>query len=319
MSQLAEYAATLHEKEKVQYPRELNSVQYPSKVDQLKDIRAVIFDVYGTLINYWRPGFETAESREQTLLESFREIAERFEMSDYLMKINPGESVEKTLADFYRGLIIMSHDKAEKKGSLFPEIKVEEVWNVIVLMLKRHGYDPQPHCPGEVGDFSRYLAFTYNFLSLGRELYPGVYETMEKLRGNQIVLGILSNAQFYTPIDLTLMLRDQSAGKADDYNEVFDVDLTFFSYEFAVAKPNQKLFRVLYDALYEMHIHPSQTVFVGNDLILDIEPAQAAGMKTAMFVGDEKSAYFHDKKDKIVPDISFTHFEELTSRISFHA
>ncbi len=318
MSEIAEYAASLHQKEASHYPRDLVFAECSSRVEELKNIRAVIFDVYGTLINYWRPGFQTTETREQTLLGSFKTLADRFGMSEYLLKIEPGQPPEKTLADFYRGLILMGHQKAEKKGIVCPEIKIEEVWNIIILMLQRHGYVSEKHCPGKADELSRYVAFTYNFLSLGRELYPGVYSALQRLKEDQIVLGILSNAQFYTPIDLTLLFRDQSGGEISDIQEIFDTDLTFFSYEYGVSKPGELLFSNLYNALYEMHIVPSQTVFVGNDLVLDIEPAQTAGMNTALFTGDQSSAYFHDKKEQVIPDICFKSWDELSARISFH-
>jgi FMN phosphatase YigB (HAD superfamily) len=114
------------------------------------------------------------------------------------------------------------------------------------------------------------------------------------------------------------MIRDQYNGVIDDIGELFEPDLTFFSYEYQVTKPNQLLFRKLYDALYEYHILPEQTVFIGNDLLTDIGPAQEAGMKTAFFSGDHRTAFFHDLSGKIVPDITFSTWPELINRISFH-
>jgi FMN phosphatase YigB (HAD superfamily) len=69
--------------------------------------------------------------------------------------------------------------------------------------------------------------------------------------------------------------------------------------------------------LYELHILPRQTVFVGNDLSLDIKPAQEAGMKTAFFTGDDTSAYMHDLGGTIVPDLVFETWEELPGKLSF--
>jgi putative hydrolase of the HAD superfamily len=131
-------------------------------------------------------------------------------------------------------------------------------------------------------------------------------------------LGIVSNAQFYTPIDLSLFVRDQGGDRYDDYTELFDDDLTFFSYEYGIAKPGLFLFRKLYDALYEYHILPKQTVFVGNDLAADIEPAAEVGMKTALFCGDRRSAFLHGLQGRVVPDIAFSDYAELPSVLSFH-
>jgi putative hydrolase of the HAD superfamily len=197
--------------------------------------------------------------------------------------------------------------------------KIEEVWDVIIMILKRRGYKPEKYSPGLTRDFSRFLAYTYNFHSLGRQLYPGTVSALEMLKAQNIVIGVLSNAQFYTPIDLTLLIREQSHGNIDDFNELFEVDLTFFSFEYGVAKPNQILFRKLYDALYEFEILPSQTVLVGNDLSSDIQPAIEAGMKTAFFTGDKTGAFLHDLSGKVIPDLSFQSWDELPQLISFHS
>lgn len=319
MSELAEFARNLHEKEAQKYERTLTPLSFPSKSEKITDVRAVICDVYGTLINYWKPGFRDSESRTNSLLQSFKEMVDRFGMAEALQAANPDESPEKTLSDFYHGLIALQHEKMAQKGVLYPEVKIEDVWSIIILLLKKRGYKPEQHCPGENADFPRYLAFTYNFLSLGRQLYDGVVQSLTSLKQNNIMLGILSNAQFYTPLDLTLLIREQSCGKYDDFNELFDADLTFFSYEYGAAKPNQILFRRLFDALYEYQILPSQTVLVGNDLLLDIQPAIEAGMKTAFFTGDRDGAFVHDLADKVIPDISFQSWDQLPQMLSFYS
>ncbi len=318
MSDIAEYAGRLHKNESTMYNRALNPVQFESLTEKMHDIRAVICDVYGTLINYWKPGFEDKSMREKLLLSAFRQLIEKFTIESYLLTMNPDEAPEKTLSDLYNGLISLSHQNSIKNGVEYPEVKIEKVWELILMMLKRHGYMPAAHIQVEEKDIPRCFAYTYNFLSLGRQLYPGVVDALQKLRSNNIVVGILSNAQFYTPIDLTLMVRDQSNEKIEDYLELFDIDLTFYSYEYGFSKPNQLLFRRLFDALYEYNILPEQTVMLGNDLLIDIAPAKAAGMKTALFTGDAFSFFTHDEKE-IVPDIVFDQWMELPEKISFYA
>jgi putative hydrolase of the HAD superfamily len=317
LSHLAEYARELHETCARSYARTFEPAACVSRVEKLTDIRAAIFDVYGTLINYWRPGLDDKEQRSHFFMAACREVADRFGFTEFLIEMNPEEEPDRTLYDLYHGCIALCHESALKKGVNFPEAKVEEVWALILLMLKRRGYDAEKFLPGQADDGARYLAYTYNFFSLGRELYPGVVDALAALKKNNIVLGIVSNAQFYTPIDLTLLIRDQSRGGYDDFNELFDADLTFFSYEYSAAKPGDVLFGRLYDALYEYQIPPQQTVFAGNDLTLDIGPAAQAGMRTALFAGDASSAYFHGKAGTIVPDITFSTWDELPRKVSF--
>ena len=318
MSAIAEFARELHERTGSHYERRLEPLDYPSKFEGLTDIRAIIFDVYGTLIDYWRPGLDDENGRLHILKSACAEVCGMFGFTEYLQAMNPDESPEKTLYDLYCGLIALRHEKASRQDITFTEIKVEDIWSMIILMLKRRGYDPAKNLPvGQAADLPRYIAYTYNFYSLGHQLYPGVADALTALRGQQIDLGIVSNAQFYTPIDLTLLLRGESGGAYDDFNELFDPDLTIFSYEHEAAKPDTLLFRRLYDALYERKILPQQTVFAGNDLTLDIEPASSAGMRTALFTGDSRAVYLHGREGEIVPDITFSDWSDLPRKISF--
>ena len=315
MSELAEFARQIHESCRSINDRTLEPLDYPSKVRRLYDVRAIICDVYGTLINYWSDDFSQPQRKEAALQQVFHRVADRFGMTTALTAANPADVSEKTLRDFYHGLITLHHERAAEKGVSFPEVRIERIWEFIVKMLKRHGYNP-PVSPGEnERDFSRRIAWFYNFHALGRRLYPGVVDTIDTLKKKNIVAGLLSNAQFYTPIDLTLLIRDQGGEKFDDFVELFDPDLTFFSYEYQVAKPHQLLFRRLYDALYEFHILPQQTVFIGNDLSIDIAPAQEAGMKTALFTGDRRSTYLHDRGGQVIPDITFSQWTDLKERL----
>jgi len=319
LSDLAEYARRLHESERRAYPRRFTPLRYDSARDKLKGVRAVVADVYGTMVNYWRPGFEARDTREALLVEAFSGVVDRFGMGETLAAINPADPPAKTLCDFYNGLLAINRQKSAGDGAALPEVRVEEVWSVIAMMLKRNGYDADARAPwrGGPADFARCLAYTYNFLSMGRELYPGVSNALKKLKDGNIALGILSDAQFYTPIDLTLMLRDQSGGKVIDYCELFDTDLTFLSCEYGFVKPSETLYRRLFDALYEYQITPEQTVIVGNDLTTDIAPAAALGMRTALFCGDDLMV-FGRGADGAVPDIVFYEWEELPEMLLFH-
>ncbi len=318
MSIVAEFARLIHEKDKRDFDRVLTPLSYPSRTEKLYDIKAVIFDIYGTLVNYWRSDFINDEQKESALLAAFRKTSDFFKFTDFLRKMNPSDSPERTLRDFYHGLIALSHEKSLKKGITFPEVRIEEVWEVILMMLARHGYDPSKLDLGEENELPRCIAFYYNMHSLGRGFYDGVVDALSGLKKNNIKLGIISNAQFYTPIDLTLFIRDQSNDIYDDYKDLFENDLVFLSYEYGMAKPNQILLRKLFDALYEYQILPQQTVFVGNDLSLDIKPAIEAGMRAAFFTGDDKSAFVHDLSGKVIPDIVFDYWDDLPDKISFY-
>jgi putative hydrolase of the HAD superfamily len=318
MSAVAEYAARLHEQAGPRPAREYEPVHCDALSSSLHDIRAVIFDVYGTLIDYRKDAFGSPEARERSLLEAFEAVIAAFGVEEYLRAMAPTARPSRTLSDFYNGLIAMEHQKLRQDQVQTPEVQIDRIWGLILLMLKRRGWDPSKLGLGDDTDVARCMAYHYNFCALGRGFYPGVVDALSALVAANIRLGVVSNAQFYTPIDLTLFARDQSGGRCEDYLELLDTDLIFYSYEYGIAKPGAFMFEKLFNALYEMQILPSQTVFVGNDLAADIEPAQRIGLRTAFFRGDRRSAFMGESAGKIVPDISFASFGELPHMVNFH-
>lgn len=318
MSIVAEFAAELHRADARNHARELHPLSYPSPSEIVRDVRVLIFDVYGTLFNYWKNEFGDKATKKQALLNSFKSTIDYFGIEPYLLDMDKEHPAENTLWDLYHGLITLKQNLLIEKDINYPEVRIDEVWTAILLMLKRHGYTYSGKDLGPDSELVRCIAFYYNFHAFNRGLYPGVTNALVAFKQKNMRLGILSNAQFYTSIDLTLFLRDQSNNAIEDLGELFEHDLMYYSYEYSMAKPSQALFRKLFDALYEFQVLPSQTVFVGNDLAADIKPAQDAGMKTALYVGDDKSAFLNGLRSAVIPDITFSTWNELTERVSFY-
>jgi putative hydrolase of the HAD superfamily len=112
---------------------------------------------------------------------------------------------------------------------------------------------------------------------------PGVPDILSDLRDRGIVLGIVSNAQFYTPIVIEALtgLSVEEMG--------FEPDLCSWSYAHGVAKPSTTLFQSVVSRLRGGGIEPGETLYVGNDMLKDIWTADQCGLKTALFAGDAGS------------------------------
>jgi putative hydrolase of the HAD superfamily len=112
---------------------------------------------------------------------------------------------------------------------------------------------------------------------------PGMRETIDSIRGKGLNLGIISNAQFYTPIILAAFCQTgiEELG--------FDRSLTFFSYCFGKGKPDLFLYEYAVLAIAEMGFQPEQVLYVGNDMTKDMVPAKTVGFKTGLFAGDQRS------------------------------
>ena len=128
------------------------------------------------------------------------------------------------------------------------------------------------------------LAVEYEFRVNPVWPMPGLRRTLVSLQRVGMVLGIVSNAQFYTPHML------ESFPETGWSARWFDTDACVWSYRLREAKPSPRLFAKALKQLQARHgIRPGEVLCVGNDMLNDILPAVRAGCRTALFAGDPHS------------------------------
>jgi putative hydrolase of the HAD superfamily len=95
--------------------------------------------------------------------------------------------------------------------------------------------------------------------------YPYVLETLEMLKSKNLKLGIITDAT-----------REKALVRlnAMDITKFFDIIITYD--ESKVKKPNELPFRM---TIEKLGLEPEETLFVGDSLRRDIEPAKKIGMK----------------------------------------
>jgi len=131
----------------------------------------------------------------------------------------------------------------------------------------------------------RARVFALEFELIVNPVYPmpNLKQVLRELKNRHIILGIISNAQFFTPYLFDWFL------KSDLKHLGFDSNLILFSYKFGYAKPSSFLFEAASLRLKNMNIPTDSVLYVGNDMLNDIYPAQRAGFKTGLFAGDARS------------------------------
>ena len=235
------------------------------------NIRAVIFDIYGTLLIAPPGGFKPDPLFDPTLtaiVKSFGHTA----------------PAEPTLAIDH--LIRHHHQTAPHRH---PEIDLRTILQELLgtdsdlTAMVQAIEDARIHC----------------------EAMPAAMEILRSLATRDIRLGLLSNAQ-----SNTLPMLDRTL---DGILPLFDSDLTVLSYQHGIAKPSPELFRLLAERLARIGITPGETLYVGNDPLQDIVPANAAGFRTALFQGHPDSF----RKGDCHPDVLLQGLPEILTTTSF--
>jgi putative hydrolase of the HAD superfamily len=223
----------------------------------LGDISAVIFDVYGTLFISTAGDISSGEDCPHHSPDSLA--------AEY------GVSAEE-LRGYFRGEVLRRHEALRGKTAC-PELRVEEIW-ADFLRRRRNSVTV---------DESRELALRYELAVNPVYPMPGAEETLTVLRDRGIRLGLISNAQFFTP----LLFDAFFGGSPEELG--FDRELLIYSFEMGEAKPSPNLFTPAVRRLLALGLKPENTLYVGNDMLNDIFAAAQAGFKTVLFAGDRRS------------------------------
>jgi len=199
-----------------------------SRLCSLEGIRAVLFDVYGTLVisGAGEIGSAMATGSVDALSAALAATG---------LSSRPGEAAEQGTALLF-GAIEQAHEARRREGIVYPEVDICRIWSVVLAELGRNGLASGEASAEDV----RRLAVEYEFRAnpVWRPM-PGLDEALEFLRGCGVRLGIVSNAQFFTPLMLEALLGRGVAGSG------FVEGLCCWSYKVLEAKPSKRLFEIV--------------------------------------------------------------------------
>ncbi|MDD5699014.1 MAG: HAD family hydrolase [Victivallaceae bacterium] len=266
-----------------------------------RQLKCVIFDIYGTLLISSSGDIDKLRLSPSYILESFSKCGIKI--------ISP--SPDKTAEDIiikYKQTINELQGSENRNNCGHPEIDIREVWRRLIQELYREKLIDKPWIR-EV----ELLAVHFEILSNPVYPMPSMKETILRLHERRIPLGIISNAQFYTPVIMNYFLTGEVGGRETiDY---FDPDLTVFSYREKLGKPELVLFEKVLDRCQTKYgLQNHEILYVGNDMLKDIYPAQQLRMRTALFAGDARSLRLRTETipGNCTPDYTVNSLKQIT-------
>jgi len=212
-------------------------------------IRAVIFDIYNTLLEICPP-LPDAESRWFELCRSALGDKPRLDL--------------KGFADACQSVITRTHARARRAGIKHPEI----FWPAVVC-------EALPELARLKPKHLELFLIDHASLQRSVRLMPGAAEVLRVLSREKKLLGLVSNSQPYTLTELDASL----AGHRLRF-KIFEPELSFLSFQAGFSKPDPHVFRWLSARLHSYGITANETLIVGDRLDNDIEPAHAQGFQT---------------------------------------
>lgn len=265
---------------------------------QIEGIKSVIFDFYGTLFisGVGDIGIDDGTSDEGLILNALDAVG--IDVSD--------ESAGKRGYEIYNKIVTERMQELKASGIPYPEPDIRIVWrNVLNQMYAENLIETAT-------DEKHHTQMAVEFEARMNPIWPmpDLEETLDELKNRDIELGIISNSQFYTPIAFEA-LCDRTLNDLG-----FNINLLHWSYEESRKKPGVVFYEhFLEKAEKELpDLKPENYLYVGNDMLKDIYPANELGMKTALFAGDSRSLKWREDDSRttdLKPDIVITELRQV--------
>lgn len=290
-------------------------------------IRAVIFDVYGTLlisgcgeIGVAAEGVSAgnvdaaddgskSDSREVAMADAFRAVGWEPPVTGLPTPAMLDRQI-RALNDAATGAVANNTAGtgavATTTPGTRPEVDLFEAWRRTLNDAGMTGH------AAKTTDVVR-LAAEYESRANPTWPMPGAADCLSELSRRGFTLGIVSNAQPFT-VPLVEDLIGTGLADGSTTGGRFDLDLCIFSYRYRQAKPSPRLFDALVASLGLRGIASREALYVGNDMLNDVWAASRAGLKTVWFAGDARSCRprADDRRCReLSPDAVITTWEQL--------
>ncbi len=251
-------------------------------------IRAVVFDIYGTLFVSGSGDVGVIADHQQSAYVAALQAG----------GVDSAVAVRRSASELVAAIHV-AHAAAKAEGVAYPEVEIREIWRHLLCAA---GAKVVADTPCEVA------AIEYEGRVNPVWPMPGMVEVLAAIRDSGRRMGIISNAQFYTPLLFDALLGTSCAACG------FEARFCRWSYIERKAKPAQGLFARVLDPLGAAGITPDQIVYIGNDIRNDIGPAQTLGCQTVLFAGDQRSLRWRKEDPRyagVQPDAVITDLRQL--------
>ena len=262
-----------------------------ARVEKVGAIRAVVFDIYGTLFISGSGDISLAKSEDRSPA-----IMAALESAGFTILDRDADWSKA----FMQSLERFRQDR-QAAGVAFPEVRIEEVWESFIEgAAKADWLSGTGNIPLAIVDHECRVNPCWPM--------PNLLSTLQGLTERGFPLGIVSNAQFYTPLLFPSLIGKPHTEFA--FKEQYSV----WSYVEREGKPSTGLYQTLKDRFAADGILPGETLYVGNDLRNDIWPAQKLGFRTVLFAGDKRSLRWREEDPEcrdVRPDYIITDLGQL--------
>jgi FMN phosphatase YigB (HAD superfamily) len=310
---LEQYASYLDTRSDLPWPAppQASPVKARPHLERLPGIRAVMWNVYGTLLAIPLGELVFEHPTAFIMSNALDKTIQEFKMWASMSR-KPGQPSEYMQSIYSQEILLQRSVGGGGAGERYPELPVERVWESILKKLMQKDYKFDAGFFGSLNEYSKKVAYFFHASLQGTACYEGAADALRFVHKAGLTQGLLADAQCFTTLQLQRGLDRQGQDRLDD---LLTEGLVVLSCDVRGRKPSERLYRHALTALAERGIEASEVLHVGSRIALDIVPARRMGMKTALFAGDKTSLQATPEQLKEAssrPDVLLTELSQIT-------
>jgi FMN phosphatase YigB (HAD superfamily) len=313
---LAEYADWLAERNlRWPAPPKFEPVLAQPYLKPLPGIRAVAWDVYGTLLRISDGELLFQHPQAMRMEVALDKTLQEFNLW-HSMSRKPGAPWEYLQTLYLRAYDDLRLAGSGRKGDL-TEIDAAKLWRKVLGKLDLDEYTYDETLYGDLDELSEKMAYFFHSALQGVEAATGALDTLTLLSQAGIVSGVVADGQCFTPVQMLRALGQQGTLPAAGF--LWEPRATVLSFGEGVRKPSKSLYLRAIERFRSLGLEPQQVLYVGARLREDLTIAKSLGFRTVLYAGDKVSlrAALADLRDPAVkPDRMITELIQVRDILS---
>jgi FMN phosphatase YigB (HAD superfamily) len=291
-------------------PPEVDKVKARPHLVRLPHVRAVIWNIYGTLLAISHGDLLFEHPDKFVMDVALDKTIQEFKMWGSMTR-KPGQPADY-LAQVYSKLL--AEQRTVQGGAdKHPEVLADRLWEAFIKKLLQKEYSFDAGFYGSLNEFSRKIAYFFHSSLQGTAGYRGAAQALRYIRESGLTQGLLANGQCFTLVQLERGLAQQDPSLLLD--QMIDPELRVLSSDLRARKPSERLFRQMLDLVRQRKIMPDQVLHIGSRIAQDLMPARRVGMKVGLFARDRASLQATAeqlKEPASRPDVLLTKLSQIT-------
>jgi FMN phosphatase YigB (HAD superfamily) len=252
---------------------------------RLRGIRAVTWDVYGTLLTVPEGRLLSLPPDPLRMEVALDKTIHEFNMWNSMSR-KPGAPWEYMFQQ-YKRLIEAGQLVASPKPGEAPEIDLSRIWRVLIERLGKKDFAWDDAFFGDVEEFSEKVAWFFHASLQGVAAAPNALTALKHVRRAGLRQGLIADGQCFTLVQLVRALR--SPGAVPSLAKLFSRGCVCLSFQYGVRQPAATLFEACLERLAQRKISPDEVLYVASRLKENLRTARRLGMRTALYAGDAAS------------------------------